>query len=90
MKKEKIRLNDPTIQEICIASWLITMPMKDEGYVLNKEKFWDLIKIRHGWTISRNPSVAFITNFNINQAFACQKGGLVILHKELLKKWAMT
>ena len=37
------------------SSWLTTIPLKDEGYILNKQLFWDLLRIRYGWAISRLP-----------------------------------
>ena len=43
MNKVKIRLNDVN-QKFGASSGLTAIPMKDEGYVLNKKQFWDLIK----------------------------------------------
>ena len=38
------------------SSWLTTLPIKEEGYVLNKQSFWDLLSIRYGWKLKRIPS----------------------------------
>ena len=54
MNTDKIRLNE-IHQEIGSSSWLTSLPLKDEGYVVNKQSFWDLIRIRYGWELSRLP-----------------------------------
>ena len=43
----KIRLNKIN-QEKGASRWLSTLPLKDEGYSLSKQEFWDLMKIRYG------------------------------------------
>ena len=44
---EKLKLNDRH-QEKGTSIWLSTLPLKDEGYCLNKQEFWDLVKLRYG------------------------------------------
>ena len=41
-QKRLILLN----QENGASTWLTTLPLKDEGYILNKQQFWDLVRIR--------------------------------------------
>ena len=36
--------------------WLSTLPLKDKRYCLNKQEFWDLVKLRCGWSLSRLPT----------------------------------
>ena len=43
----KIRLNKIN-QEKGASTWLSTLPLKEEGYSLLKQEFWDLVKIRCG------------------------------------------
>ena len=43
----KIRLNKIN-QEKGASTWLSTLPLKDEGYSLSKQEFWDLMKIQYG------------------------------------------
>ena len=47
MPPEQIRLNDINC-EIGASSWLTFLPLKEEGYRLNKQEFWDLLHIRYG------------------------------------------
>ena len=54
MNSEQLRTNDLN-QETGASAWLTTLPLKQEGYALNKQLFWDLIRIRYGWQLSRIP-----------------------------------
>ena len=47
LRPNKIRLNKIN-QEKGASTWLSTLPLKDEGYSLSKQEFWDLMKIRYG------------------------------------------
>ena len=38
------------------TSWLTTLPIKEEVYVLSKQNFWDLLSIRYGWRLKTIPS----------------------------------
>ena len=42
-------------QEQGASSWLTILPILDEGYDLTKQLFWDLIRIRYGWILTRLP-----------------------------------
>ena len=48
------RLNELN-KEQGASSWLITLPLKQEGYDLHKQLFKDLIRIRYGWIITKLP-----------------------------------
>ena len=62
------------------SSWLTTLPIKEEGYVLNKKSFWDLLSTRYGWKLKRIPSqCAYGNTFNLQHALQCPKGGFVTL-----------
>ena len=61
------------------SSWLTTIPLSG-GYDLTKQLFWDLIRIRYSWTITRLPSPCECgSNFDIQHALSCKKGGFVSL-----------
>ena len=54
--------------------------LKDEGYVVNKQSFWDLIRIRYGWELSRLPETCECgRKFTKEHALSCKKGGFVSL-----------
>ena len=47
MTKEEIRANDIT-QMKGASSWLNSLPLKEEGYSLNKREFYDAVALRCG------------------------------------------
>ena len=67
------------------SSWLTLLPIADEGYELNKELFWDLIRIRYGYQLKRLPTLCECGSpFDLQHALSCKKGGFVSLrHNEL-------
>ena len=76
---EQKRLNELN-REQGASSWLTTIPLSEEGYDLTKQLFWDLIRIRYGWTHTRLPSNCERGNkFDVQHALSCEKGGFVSL-----------
>ena len=59
--------------------------MIDSDYVLNKQEFWDNIRLRYGWTIPGLPATcACGDKFTIQHEMSCKKGGFVNLrHNEV-------
>ena len=72
-------------QENGSYNWLTTLPIKENGYDLNKEQFWDALRIRYNWELPRLPSECSCGNkFNLAHALSCKKGGFVSLrHNEI-------
>ena len=82
---EQKRLNELN-REQGASSWLTTMPLTEEGYDLTKRLFWDLIRIRYGWTLTRLPSNCECGNkFDLQHAFYCKKGDFVSLRHNHIK-----
>ena len=76
---EQKRLNELN-REQGASSWLTTIPLSEEGYDLTKQLFWDLIRIRYDWTLTRLPSNCECgNNFDVQHALSCKKGGFVSL-----------
>ena len=50
MISEERKQNDLRL-ETCTSSWLTTLPIKEEGYILNKQSFWNLISTGYGWRL---------------------------------------
>ena len=70
---QQCRLNDINIEQGA-STWLTNLPIEDEGYMLNKQEFWNLVNIRHGWPLSRTPrTCACGSNFNIEHALTSTK-----------------
>ena len=59
--------------------------MIDSDYLLNKQEFWDNIRLRYGWRIPGLPATcACGDKFTIQHAMSCKKGGFVNLrHNEV-------
>ena len=59
---------------------MTTIPLSEEGYDLTKQLFWDLIRIRYGWILTRLPSNCECgSKFDIQHALSCKKGSFVSL-----------
>ena len=57
---ESIRssMNEKTIADLTItntekgvSNWLTVLPIKHHGFDLNKQEFWDGIRLRYGWNL---------------------------------------
>ena len=48
MSAQQLRLNELACEKHA-SQWITTLPIKEEGYVLTKQQFWDLIRLRYGW-----------------------------------------
>ena len=59
--------------------------MREFNYVLNKQQFWDSIRLRYGWVIPGLPASCLCgESFNVQHAMSCKKGGFVTLrHNEV-------
>ena len=71
--------------ECGVSNWLTTLPLKEWGYDLNKQQFWDALRIRYDWNLERLPANCVCgEKFDISHALSCKKGGLITLrHNEL-------
>ena len=79
MSEEQKRRNDSN-SESGASNWLTSLPLKDHGYDLNKEQFWDALRIRYNWTILKLPTECVCgSKFDIAHALSCKKGGFVTM-----------
>ena len=77
MNKEGLRAND-LAQMKGGSSWLTSLPLKEEGYALNKREFFDAVTIRYRWQLKRVPlNCACGKSFEMNHAMTCMKGGFI-------------
>lgn len=85
MSVEDSRLLDLSMENGA-STWLSTLPLVDEGYHLTKQNFWDLIRFRYGWQLSRLPTTCECgSSFSVEHALSCKKGGFISLrHNEIL------
>ena len=82
MNREMIRAND-IAQMKGASAWLNALPLKDEGYTLNKREFYDAIALRYRWTLRRTPSNCGCgQKFDVDHELQCTTGGFI--HKRLM------
>ena len=78
------RLIECTIEKGA-SNWLNCLPLKSEGYSLNKQEFKDSIKLRYGWQLEGLPSTcACGQSFSVSHASSCKLGGFIHMrHNEV-------
>ena len=80
MKWAQKKENKMICLETAVSSWLTTLSIKEEGYVLNKQQFWDTLLIRYDRRLKRIPSHCACGNtFNLQHALQFPSGGFVTL-----------
>ena len=54
------------------------LPLKEEGYNLNKQEFKDSVKLRYGWQLDGLPQTCPCGNtFSVSHATSCKLGGFI-------------
>jgi len=77
LNTQQKRLNE-IAREKGVSNWLNAYPIKEYGFDLTKEQFWDSINIRYGWPISNLPTTcACGTKFTFQHSMSCKMGGFV-------------
>ena len=68
------------------SSWLTSLPLKEFGYVLNKQQFCDAIAIRYNLTLKDCPKVcACGQKYSVNHALICKLGGYTSMRHNWLR-----
>ena len=71
MTKNQLRGND-VAQMKGASAWLTSLPLKDEGYVLNKREFFDSVSMRYRWDLKRLPTNCVCSQkFTMDHALQC-------------------
>ena len=67
------------------SSWLLPLPLQDQGFHLTKQEFWDALHLRYGWTLLNTPSHCVCGQpFTTDHAMICRHGGLTFVrHNDL-------
>ena len=68
-----------------VSNWLNAYPLREYGFDLNKQQFWDGISIWYGWPLSNLPTTcACGLKYDFQHSMNCKKGGLVsIRHNDI-------
>ena len=82
---EKTKRMMETLNQKEVSNWLTNLPIKEHGYELMKQEFWDAIKINYNWLLDRIPCQCICgASFDVTQALSCKKGGFITLrHNEV-------
>ena len=67
------------------ASWLTTLSIKQQGFHLDKQAFWDSLYLRYNIPLRRLPTQCVCSaNFKIEHTLSCPKGSFITLrHNEV-------
>ena len=67
------------------SSWLLALPLQDQGFHLTKQEFWDALHLRYDWNLLNTPSHCVCgANFSTDHAMICRHGGLTFVrHNDL-------
>ena len=86
MSNDQLRANELS-QQKGASSWLGCLPLKREGFSLNKREFYDGVRLRYRWTPKYMPSTCICgKRFDVDHAISCQKGGFIHRRHDELKE----
>ena len=69
------------------SSWLTTVPLVDQGLVLNKQEFRDSPRLRYNMPLSDLPSKRVCgEKYTVCHALSCKKGGFVAQRHDGVRK----
>ena len=78
LSKKHIRLKDKN----GASTWFTSLPLKNEGYFLTKQLFWDLIRIYYGWQLPRAPKFGeYGVKFSLRHVLSCKKEGFISIRQ---------
>ena len=74
-----------TLNQKGFSHWLTNLPIRELGYELTKQEFWDAIKIRYNWPLDRITSQCICgASCDVKHALSYKKGGFITLrHNEV-------
>ena len=69
-----------------VGAWLTVLPLKDQGFCLNKQEFRDAICLRYGWRVPNTPHYCGCgSKNNVDHTLICAKGGYVSMRHNALR-----
>ena len=68
------------------STWLTALPLREQGFDLNKEQFRDALSLRYNIPLEGLPSTcACGDTFNVVHALSCKKGGFVAMRHDSIR-----
>ena len=63
-----------------VSNWLNAYPLKEYGFDLNKQQFWNDICILYGWSLNNVPTTCVCcSKYDFQHSMSCKKGRLVLI-----------
>ena len=73
--------------ELGASNWLSTLPIKSQGFYLDKQSFWDALFLRYGLTVPKLPTYCVCgVSYTIEHALSCKRGGFIAIRHNEVKK----
>ena len=83
---EETKLFVKQAQDKGASAWLNALPIEELGFYLNKEQFWDALRLRYNLKLENLPHQCPCGQaFNVAHALNCKKGGFVSQRHENIK-----
>ena len=73
-------------QEKGASIWLTALPIRDQGFSMNKCEFQDALNIRYGWALKNTPRHCICGKmFTVDRAMTCHHGGLPTIRHNAIR-----
>ena len=87
-QNEDMKRNMEQLSGSGASGWLSALPLKEQGFNLNKSEFQDALCLRYNKPLKNLPSKCPCgAPYNINHAMNCHKGGFVIARHDNVKRF---
>ena len=85
-QNEDVKRNFEQLSGSGASSWLSALPLKDQGFDLNKSEFQDALNLQYDKPLKNLPSKCPCKKkFTITHAMNCKLGGFIILRHDTVK-----
>ena len=86
MNARELNLNDNS-QEKGTSNWLTVLPLSDQGFSLNKQQFWNAIRLRYDLFITNLPTNCVCgASFDAQHCMNCKKGGFATMRHQRITR----
>ena len=84
LNPKKLKIFEATTEKGA-SNWLNALPLREHDFYLDKQTFWDALRLRYGIPLPRLPTKCVCdADFDIEHALNCMRGGFVgIRHNEV-------